>query len=95
MTTEPSFLRSVSNSTVCTWFFILACVNSLVALSILVLIVFTLQQKTPLPNTLALITSGTVALINGWFLFLMCNRSIGKESFAMADDEYSRVIGKY
>ena len=95
MVTEPSFLRSISNLTVCTWFFILACLNSLVALSILGITVFTLQQKTPLPNSLVLITSGAVALINAWFLFLMCNRSIGKEGFAMKTDKYSKAPAKY
>jgi len=95
MVSEPSFLRSISNSTVCTWFFILACLNSLVAVSILGLIIFTLQQKIPLPNTSLLITSGVVALINSWFLFLMCNRLIGNESFAMPGDEYSRTIFQY
>lgn len=92
---EPSFLRSVSDTTVCRWFFMLACLNSIIALFILGLIVFTLQQKTPLPNTIALITSGTVSLITAWFLFLMCNRSIGKDGFAMPGDEYSRTIAKY
>jgi hypothetical protein len=36
----------------------------------------------PLQSNLMLATSGTVALINSWFLFLLCNRSIGnKEGF--------------
>ena len=81
MATEPSVLESVSNSTVCTWFFILACVNSLVAVAIIVLLVLS-ARKMPLQSSLMLATSGTVALINSWFLFLMCNRSIGnKEGF--------------
>jgi hypothetical protein len=81
MVTEPSFLEQVSNSTVCTWFFILACVNSLMAVAIIITLVLT-ARKAPLQFTLALVASGSVGLINSWFLFLMCNRSIGnKEGF--------------
>jgi hypothetical protein len=39
-------------------------------------------RKGPLQFTLTLLVSGSVGLINAWFLFLMCNRSIGnKEGF--------------
>ena len=78
MATEPSVLDNISNSTVCTWFFILACVNTLVAVTIIVILVLT-ARKAPLQSSLMLVTSGSVTLINAWFLFLMCNRSIGKK----------------
>ena len=78
MAAEPSFLDNISNSTVCTWFFILACINSLVAVTIIVILALT-ARKAPLQSTLILVTSGSVTLINAWFLFLMCNRSIGKK----------------
>jgi len=78
MPTEPSVLHNVSNSTVCGWFFILACVNTLLAVAIIITIVLS-ARKMPLQSTLMLATSGTAALINAWFLFLMCNRSIGKK----------------
>jgi len=94
MPAEPSFLRSVSNSTVCTWFFILACVNTLVTVAIIALLVLN-ARKMPLQTTLMLATSGTIALINAWFLFLMCNRSIGKEGFEMKTDKYSKAPAKY
>ena len=80
MPTEPSFLRSISNSTVCTWFFILACLNSVVALSIVVLVVFT-ARKLPMQQMLTLLVSASVMFINSWFLFLMCNRSINRYGF--------------
>jgi hypothetical protein len=95
MPAEPTLLRSVSNSSVCTWFFILACLNTIVAVVIIGLVVFTLQQKKPLPNTPVLIASGTTSLISAWFLFLMCNRSIGKEGFKMKGDQYSKAPAKY
>jgi uncharacterized membrane protein YkgB len=78
MATEPNALHAVSNSTVCGWFFILACVNTLVAVAIIVLLVLN-ARKASLQSNLMLVTSGSVTLINAWFLFLMCNRSIGKK----------------
>jgi hypothetical protein len=94
MPTEPSFLRSVSNSTVCTWFFIIACLNSLVALAIIVLVVMS-ARKLPTQQIITLVISSSVMFINAWFLFLMCNRSINKDGFKDDDSkEYKRSLNK-
>jgi hypothetical protein len=94
MPTEPSFLRNVSNSTVCTWFFIIACLNSLVALAIIVLVVMS-ARKLPTQQIITLVISSSVMFINAWFLFLMCNRSINKDGFKGDDSkEYKRALNK-
>uniref|UniRef100_A0A6C0K6U7 Uncharacterized protein n=1 Tax=viral metagenome TaxID=1070528 RepID=A0A6C0K6U7_9ZZZZ len=94
MPTEPSFLRSVSNSSVCMWFFILACLNSLVAVAIIVLVVMS-ARKLPIQQITTLLISSSVMFINSWFLFLMCNRSINKDGFKNHDkNEYKTTMNK-
>ena len=94
MPSEPSFLRSVTNSTVCTWFFILACLNSLVAVAIIVFVVMN-ARKLPTQQIITLVISSSVMFINSWFFFLMCNRSINKDGFKDDDSkEYKRSVNK-
>jgi hypothetical protein len=93
MPSEPEWLASISSGTVCTWFYIIAILNSIFAvagvigLGVLVskgvksLIIF-------LPYTIGML----VGLTNAWFLFMMCNRSINKEGFGWKTNMAKNVV---
>jgi hypothetical protein len=98
MPSEPDWLASISSGTVCTWFYIMAILNSLVAVAGVVVIVMLLSKGVKSMGTIVpLLVSMTIGLTNAWFLFMMCNRSINKEGFGwgtnMAKNVFSVATG--
>ena len=87
MPSEPDFLASISNSTVCTWFFIVACLNSLVAVAGVIAIIVILSKSN---RSLGFIVFPLLSIIlgftNAWFMFMMCKRSIDTEGFGWKTD---------
>jgi len=82
MPSEPDWLASISSGTVCTWFYIMAILNSIFAVAGVISVGILVSKGTKsLINYLPLIIGILVGLINAWFLFVMCNRSINKEGF--------------
>ena len=82
MPSEPDWLASISNATVCTWFYILAIMNSIFAAAGVIAIILLLSKGVKSPvSILPLVLSMVIGLTNAWFLFMMCNRSINKEGF--------------
>ena len=75
MPSEPSWSKDISNSSVCTWFYVLAVINGIVAVGGLLGALF-MYKKAPLALMVSLLFSGGVGFINAWFLFLVCNRGL-------------------
>lgn len=98
MPSEPDWLASISSGTVCTWFYIMAILNSLVAVAGVVVIVMLLSKGVKSMGTIVpLLVSMSIGLTNAWFLFMMCNRSINKEGFGwgtnLAKNTFSIATG--
>ena len=98
MPSEPDWLASISSGTVCTWFYILAILNSIVAVAGVIVIVMLLSKGVKSVVTiLPLAMSMAIGLTNAWFLFMMCNRSINTEGFGwktnMAKNVFSVATG--
>lgn len=82
MPTEPEWLASISSGTVCTWFYIMAILNSIFAAAGVIAIVMLLSKGVKsIVTILPLVLSMAIGLTNAWFLFMMCNRSINREGF--------------
>ena len=93
MPSEPDWLASISSGTVCTWFYILAILNSGFALAGVIAIVILLSKgiKT-LVTILPLLISMVIGVTNAWFLFMMCNRSINTEGFGWKTNMAKNVV---
>jgi hypothetical protein len=93
MPSEPDWLASISSGTVCTWFYIMAILNSLVAVAGVIVIVMLLSKGVKSMGTIVpLLVSMTIGLTNAWFLFMMCNRSINKEGFGWKTNMAKNVV---
>jgi Na+/melibiose symporter-like transporter len=77
MPSEPNFSKRISNSTVCTWFYILAILNLVFSLSIVVSALYIKKRGIALNFLIA----GFIGCVNTWFLFLVCKRAL-HEGFA-------------
>ena len=73
MYSEPNWSKQISNSTVCTWFFLLAVLNALLAVAgVLAALLVAKNRDVALP----LLLSGGLGFVNAWFLFLVCSRGL-------------------
>jgi hypothetical protein len=82
MPTEPEWSSSISNSSVCTWFFILATIDAIIGVAVILLAMnMLLKSKISSVNVIMLSLGALGAFANSWFLFLICNRSLRAEGF--------------
>ena len=72
MPSEPNFSKQISNSTVCTWFYILAILNLVFSLSIVVSALYIKKREIAVNFLIA----GLIGCVNTWFLFLVCKRGL-------------------
>ena len=86
MPSEPDWLASISSGTVCMWFYILAIVNTLFSIAGMVIVGMFVSRGKSLTSILPLTIGILVGLINAWFLFIICNRSINREGFGWKTD---------
>jgi hypothetical protein len=83
MPTEPEWSKSISNSSVCTWFFILATIDAIIGVAVILLAInMAFKSKINTINMLMLSLGALGAFANSWFLFLICNRGLNGEGFA-------------
>ena len=84
MPTEPEWSSSISNSSVCTWFFILATIDAIIGVAVILLAMnMLLKSKISWVNVIMLSLGALGAFANSWFLFLICNRSLKAEGFGL------------
>lgn len=84
MPTEPEWSSSISNSSVCTWFFILAIIDAIIGVAVILLAMnMLLKSKISWVNVIMLSLGALGAFANSWFLFLICNRSLKAEGFGL------------
>jgi hypothetical protein len=77
MSSEPDWSKSISGATVCTWFYILALLNGIIAAAGVVGLLMLLTNGSKSLAALApLATGGIIGFINAWALFLVCSRGI-------------------
>lgn len=77
MPSEPEWLASISSGTVCTWFYILAILNSIVAVAGVLGAAMLLTRGTKSVISLLPIFIGiVVGFTNAWFMFIVCNRGL-------------------
>ena len=74
MPSEPKWSRAISNSTVCSWFFLLAVLNAVFAVVGLLIMLMSKNRSGFVP---IFIGSG-IGFVNAWFLFLVCNRGLNE-----------------
>ena len=72
MSSEPNWSKNISNTSVCTWFFVLAILNAVLAVAGVLGALFSKGKGMLLPYIL----TGGVGFVNAWFLFLVCSRGL-------------------
>ena len=82
MPSEPGWSKYISSSTVCSWFYYLAVLNALFAVTGVLGALFLPKSK---GLTMPLLITGSAGFINAWALFIVCNRGINTESFEDPD----------
>ena len=74
---EPSWSKSIENSTICTWFYILAVFNAVFGVAGIVAGIYLVYNGYLKSTSLVSLCLGvSIALVNSWFLFLQCDRSL-------------------
>jgi hypothetical protein len=74
---EPSWSKSIENSTICTWFYILAVFNAAFGVAGILAGIYLVSNGYLKSTSLVSLCLGVlIALVNSWFLFLQCNRSL-------------------
>lgn len=74
---EPSWSKSIDNSTVCTWFYVLAILNAVFGVAGIVAGTYLVSNGLLKSMSLVSLCVGVLfALTNSWFLFLQCDRSL-------------------
>ena len=88
MPSEPDWLASISSGTVCTWFYILAILNSIFAVAGVVGAIMLLTNgKSTLVGILPLMLGIVIGFTNAWALFVICKRGINNnEGFGWKTD---------
>ena len=82
MPSEPDWLASISSGTVCTWFYILAILNSVFAVAgVIGAIMLVSGGKIKLSSFLSIFFSIIIGFTNAWAMFVVCNRTINTEGF--------------
>ena len=74
MPSEPEWSKQISNTTVCTWFYILALINAFFAVAGIILVL--MSKKATMGSILTILLSAGLGFTNTWFLFLVCNRGL-------------------
>jgi hypothetical protein len=91
MPTEPEWSKAITNSTVCTWFFILATIDAILGVAVVLLgLNLVLKSKITTVNAIILTLAAAGAFANSWFLFLICNRTMKAEGFYGLDPKIDR-----
>jgi hypothetical protein len=78
-TKEPSWMQSISNSTICTWFYTFYLANLIVFVLLIVLslyVFFRDKRHVTVPNLFFALLQLIVAGTNMLFFYLMCDRSL-------------------
>ena len=74
---EPSWSKSIENSTICNWFYIMAVFNALFGVAGILAGIYLVSNGLLKSMSLVSLSVGVLfALINSWFLFLQCDRSL-------------------
>jgi len=82
MPSEPEWLEYIPSSTVCTWFYFLAIVNSVFSVAgVIGLIIIVSKGNKSLLSIVPLLVAILVGLINAWMMFVVCKRGINNEGF--------------
>ena len=74
MPSEPNFSKRISNSTVCTWFYILAILNLVFSVALILSALYIKKRGIALNFLIA----GFIGCVNTWFLFLVCKRGLNE-----------------
>ena len=77
MPSEPNWSKSISSSTVCTWFYAIAIVNLIFGIAGIVSSLYLMSKgKGSFGNLMVLCLVASVGFMNSWFFFLVCNRGL-------------------
>ena len=78
MPSEPNWSKQISSSSVCTWFFVLACLNGILAVAAVVgVVILVFAKKGQVVALVPSVIAAFLGFVNAWAFFLMCNRGIG------------------
>jgi len=77
MPSEPTWSKKISSATVCTWFYAVAIINLLFGTAGIVSTLYLLSKgKVSSTYTFGYMLGASVAFMNAWFFFLVCNRGL-------------------
>ena len=84
MPSEPNWSKSISNSSVCTWFYILAVINGIFGVAGVLSALYLLSKGVKgisFMYVLFVLLGALAGFTNAWFFYLVCNRGL-HEGFA-------------
>jgi len=77
MPSEPSWSTKFSNTTVCTWFYIIAIINLLFGAAGIVGALFLMSKgKYDMFQLFTVVLAASIGFANSWGFFLVCNRGL-------------------
>jgi hypothetical protein len=82
MPAEPGWSKSISSTTVCTWFWFLSLMNTFFAVFVGFSLLFALSKGKSVVGMLAPLAFVGLGFVNAWALFLVCNRGLNADGFS-------------
>ena len=82
MPAEPAWSKSISSTTVCTWFWFIGLLNAFGAVLAVFSVLLALSKGKAAVGMLVSLAIASLGFINAWALFLVCNRGLQADGFS-------------
>ena len=76
MPAEPDWSKSISSTTVCSWFWFVGLLNAFAAVLAVFSVFLALSKGKAILSMLAPLTLVGLGFVNAWALFLVCKRGL-------------------
>ena len=81
MAPEPSWSKSISDTTVCSWFWFIGLLNAFAAVLAVFTLLMALGKGRSAGGMLFPLAFAVLGFVNAWALFLVCKRGLDAEGF--------------
>jgi hypothetical protein len=82
MPAEPAWSKSISSTTVCTWFWFIGLLNAFAAVLAVFSVLLALSKGKAAVGMLVPLAFVGLGFVNAWALFLVCNRGLNADGFS-------------
>jgi hypothetical protein len=93
MPAEPAWSKSISSTTVCTWFWFIGLLNAFAAVLAVFSVLLAVSKGRAMAGMLVPLALVGLGFVNAWALFLVCNRGLHAEGFGAKMKKAAKIAG--